>query len=195
MRFSDEEYLRDWKDNGIFPKIHNNIFNLVASTCESETVLDLCACTGLIGQRLQDKLGLKVVAIEGDPAWVERGAKWGTNIPTLNIWVLPDTLPKVLDWITKNQVTGIVARRCISELFGNDSKGKHLATPNWLWAAEFTEAIVDAGVRELWLEGRADQGRSTHCIPDTETEIKCFSSHFKPYEWYGKCAYLTTGAT
>lgn len=191
MRFSDEEYLRAWKEEGVYPKIHDKIYQLFATTCESDSVLDLCACTGLLGQRIQDKMGLNVVAVEGDPAWIERGKRWGTNIPTLEVWVLPNTLKTFTDWIRSNEVTGIVARRCISELFGNDAKGRPLKAPDFVWSKVFTDAILDAGIKEIWLEGRADQGRSVHPVPDTETEAKCFFSGFKLDETYKTCAYLT----
>lgn len=191
MRFSDEEYLRAWRDEKVWPKIHNNIYNLVASTCEATSVLDLCACTGLLGQRLQDTMGLNVVAIEGDAAWIDRGNKWGTNIPTLHTWVYPETMPAIITFIQKHEVTGIVARRCLSELFGNDRKHNMLSEPNWEWATEFSRIISDAGVTEFWVEGRAEQGRSVHPIPNTTMEAACLESHFEVRETYNKCAYLT----
>lgn len=191
MRFSDEEYLRAWKEDGVWPKIHSTIYTLFSSTYEGRSFLDLCCCTGLIGQHIQDVNKAKVVAVEGDPAWIQRGKKWGIDVPVFELWVLPHTLRSFISFIEQNEVTGIVARRCISEIFGNDEKGRHLKTPNWDWAATFTSAILEAGVNEIWIEGRADQGRSTHCIPDTETEAKCFSTGFKVTDRYKTAAYLT----
>lgn len=191
MRFSDEEYLRAWKEEGNYPKIHDTLYTLFASTYQSKTVMDLCSCTGLLGQRIKDVNKINVVSVEGDPAWIARGNKWGTNVPVLELWILPETLPRFTQFIEDNEVTGICARRCISEIFGNDAKGRHLKSPNWEWAETFTKAILNAGIKEIWIEGRANQGRSTHCIPDTATEARCFGSRFKIEEEYRTCAYLT----
>lgn len=191
MRFSDEEYLRAWKQDGVWPKIHDSMFTLFSSTFESKSVCDICCCTGLLGQHIKDTHGIKVCAIEGDKAWVERGKLWGTNVPTLNEWILPETLPTVLMWLKDHEVTGLVARRCISELFGSDIKGKHLKAPNYVWAERLTAALVAAGIREIWLEGRANQGRSVHPIPSTDAEAKCFESGFKISDRYRDAAYLT----
>lgn len=191
LRFSDEEYLRAWSEEGLYPKIHNIIYTLFSSTHEAESVVDLCCCTGLLGQHIKDVNNVSVVAVEGDEAWIERGKKWGTNVETLNLWVLPNTLEVFTSFLKEHKVTGITARRCISEIFGNDDKGRHLKEPNWAWAKIFTDAIIGAGVNEIWIEGRANQGRSTHCIPDTPTEAKCFSSGFKITEEYKTATYLT----
>lgn len=193
MRFSDEEYLTDWRDKGVFPKIHQDIFTLFSTTFESDSVLDLCCCTGLLGQHIKEAYGITVVGAEGDPKWIERGRQFGVNIPTLEVFIKRSTLKAFVDWIKSHEVTGIIARRCISELFGNKEDGYTMLTePDWQFAKQFTEAIVGAGVKELWLEGRADQGRSVHPIPDTETEIRCFTPLFTLQDTYRKCAYLTT---
>lgn len=190
MRFSDEEYLRAWKEDKIFPKIHQRIFDLFSMTFEAESVIDLCCCTGLIGQHIKEMHGINVVGVEGDPNWIERGKKWGIELPIYELWITPDTLATFLDIIKKEKVTGIVARRCISELFGNDEKGRRLKSPNWPWAEQFSEKILNAGITELWFEGRADQGRSVHPIPGTDEEIQCFSSKYKLAERYQTCAYM-----
>ena len=87
MRFSDKEYLEDWRDNGVFPKIHNDIYTLFGTTWMNDSVCDLCCSTGLLGQRVKEGFGLDVCSIEGDLKWIERGRKYGINIPCLNLYI------------------------------------------------------------------------------------------------------------
>jgi hypothetical protein len=119
MRFHDESYLKDWSENGRFPAIHDDIFQLFAQTHESESVIDLCCCTGLLGQRVHEVLGVKVCGLEGNRRWIERGCKWGIQYPIIELMVKAPTLPQLSDWLKKNDVTGLLARRCVSELFGS----------------------------------------------------------------------------
>lgn len=185
-RFNDVSYLQKWSDNGTYPRIHNDIFELFMRTFESQSILDLCCATGLLGTRIKEKAFLDVCAIEAEQKNIDRGVEWGIPIPILKLFIERGTLPQFIKWIESNEVTGIVARRCISELFGNTPDNE----VDWEWAEIWTNAIADAGVREVWLQGRADQGRSVHCIPDTATEIECLSSRYTVMDTLKETAYL-----
>lgn len=185
-RFNDVSYLQKWSNGRGYPRIHNDIFELFMRTFESESVMDLCCATGLLGTRINEKLGLDVCAVEAEQKNIDRGREWGISIPILHLFIERQTLPQFVQWIESNNVTGIVARRCISELFGNTPDNK----VDWEWAEIWTNAIANAGVKEVWLQGRADQGRSVHCIPDTETEVKCLSTRYTVSETLKETAYL-----
>jgi hypothetical protein len=185
-RYNAESYLEAWTDKGVYPKIHDPVFNLFMTTFESESVLDLCCATGMLGTRINEKAGIQVCGVEWLEKNIRRARKYGVSIPIREMKIERETLNDFVDWIKKNEVTGIVARRCISELFGNTPTN----TIDWEWAELWTNAVADAGVKEFWIEGRADQGRSVHCIPDTETEIECLSFRYTVSEVQGKTAYL-----
>lgn len=185
-RYNDESYLQNWQNKDVFPRIHDDIFTLFMQTFESESVLDLCCAIGILGTRIHEKAGIDVCGVELLEKNILRAKKWGVPIEILQLSIEPSTLPTFTDWIKVNNVTGIVARRCISELFGNTPDGK----VDWEWTKLWTNAVADAGVEEIWIEGRADQGRSVHPIPDTKTEIQCLSERYDVDERFKNCAYL-----
>lgn len=186
IRYNDESHLQKWTDLGTFPRIHDDIFTLFMQTFEADSVLDLCCAIGILGTRIHEKAGISVCGVELLEKNITRAKKWGIPIPILELSIEPATLDEFTRWIRDNEVTGIVARRCISELFGNTPDNR----VDWEWANLWTNAVADAGVKEIWIEGRADQGRSVHPIPDTATEIKCLASRFTPSETYKNSAYL-----
>lgn len=191
MRFSDEQYLLDWKNKGRFPKIHDDIFQLIASTVEADSVMDICCSTGLLGQRVSEKIGIDVIGVEGHTPWIQRAKKFGNPLTIVELLIEPQTMDALVAVVAKHKITGIIARRCLSELFGNKGIGVSADKANFEFADVFSATLADAGVEEFWIEGRADQGRSTHPIPDTTTEIRCLQAGFEPAELYRNCAYLT----
>ena len=188
IRYNDESHLRTWKDEGKFPRIHDDIFTLFMQTFEAESVIDLCCAIGILGTRIHEKAGVEVCGVELLEKNITRAQKWGVPIPIRQLSIERATLVSFTDIIRERGATGIVARRCISELFGNTPDNR----VDWEWANLWTEAVADAGVTEIWIEGRADQGRSVHPIPDTATEVKCLSSRFSVEETHRNCAYLRT---
>lgn len=186
IRYNDESHLEKWANQGVYPRIHDDIFTLFMQTFESDSVLDLCCAIGILGTRIHEKAGIKVCGVELLEKNITRAKNWGVPIEIKELSIERSTIPEFVEWIKKNEVTGIVARRCISELFGNNPDNK----VDWEWTEIWTGAVADAGVKEIWIEGRADQGRSVHPIPDTLTEIKCLSSRYNVREFYKNTAYL-----
>lgn len=190
IRYNDESHLKNWKEEGSFPKIHDDIFTLFMQTFESDSVLDLCCAIGILGTRIHEKAGVDVCGVELLEKNIDRARTWGVPVEIKQLSIERATLPTFVAWLKHNEVTGIVARRCLSELFGNTPDEK----VDWEWTKIWTGAAADAGVKEIWIEGRADQGRSVHPIPDTATEIKCLSSRYDVRETYKNTAYLKVKA-
>lgn len=189
--FDNEDYLIAWKEKGAFPKIHQDIFNLFSFTYECTSVLDMCSCTGLLGTHIMESHGLPCVGLEGDDRWLDRAKKYEIPLPTLEIWLSPDTLPEIINFIKDNKVNGIVARRCLAELFAYDENFKLMKKPNMEWAGELTRAFSDAGVKEIWIEGgRPMKNPESHPVPNTNEGIKCFAPAYKMVERFREVAYL-----
>lgn len=184
-RFNDTSYLEQWKKDRTYPSIHSNIFNLISSTVESTSIVDICCSTGLLGQHVSD-LGLDVFGVEYSETSIANAKKYGIEMPIYQMHIDRSSINDLCKLISENGATGLLARRCLSELFvARDGE-----SIDFDWANIFSQKIIKAGIKEVWIEGRADQGRSTHPIPDTETEIKCLEGFFKVVDKYKKCAKL-----
>lgn len=189
--FDNEEYLIAWREKRQYPRIHRDIFNLFSSTFECTSVLDMCSCTGLLGTHIAEFHKIPAVGLEGNVEWIDRGRKWGITLPTLQCWIGPKTLDIVIEWLEKNKVDGIVARRCLAELFAYDENMKLRKTPDYDWAKVLTGTFREVGIREIWIEGGKPMKKpETHPVPNTIAGIKCFEPNYKPVEWLNECAYL-----
>jgi hypothetical protein len=186
IRYNDESYLAAWRDEGKFPRIHDNIFTLFMQTFEADSVIDMCCATGLLGTRISEKTGIDVVGVELLEKNIVRAKKFGVEMEFFQMFIERRTLPAFVNLIKERKATGIVARRCISELFGNTPD----QTVDWEWSRIWSAAVAEAGIKEIWIEGRADQGRSVHPVPDTATEIRCLESRYYVDETLKGCAYL-----
>lgn len=195
MAFDSVDYLRTWKETGRWPDIHAELTDLVAQTYQldpkKDAVLDLCASVGIMGQQLQDRLKLRVVAVEWLQASIDRGREWGIDVPTMQVRVDRDTLGDFLTFLQVNDVRGIVARRCLSDVFGGTTEEGPLPEPDWEFAGQWCEGVISVGVTEVWLQGRAYSVNATHPLPHTNSEVACLATHFTVAERSKNCAYLT----
>lgn len=186
MRFNDPGHLEAWKNEGRFPKIHDDIFALFSTTFEAESVLDLCCSIGLIGQHIHEAYGIPVCRVDGDEKALALSESYGVALPTLHTKVEPATLPAIVTFIRAAQVTGITARRCIAELFGHEASD----VVEYEWGDAFSAAVQEAGVTEMWIEGHARTSVATHSIPTTEGEIAVLGDRWVVDERLREAAYL-----
>ncbi len=163
-RFNSSEHLYDWQRTGRYPKIHDDIYNLIRSEVDTAdgAMLDLGSSTGLLARRLEGA-GFNVTGIEADAKAIEAGKVAGTYGRAVSVchWLLtPDEMPKLFDFIDSRRIRIVVARRVLPEL---DNAG---VTPELLGAT-----LADAGVRHLFLEGRAPRQGATHRLRSVTDEI------------------------
>lgn len=184
-RYDDDSYLEAWQSKREYPKIHKNMYELVTATITSKTVMDLCCSTGLLGQHVAD-FGANVIGVEALQKSIDKAKSFGIEIPLIQLNIDNNSIDVLCEIIANNSVTGIIARRCLSELFVTEDK----TSIDFKWANLFTKKIVEAGIKEIWVEGRAEQGRSVHPIPNTETEIVCLESLFDVVVMRNRCAKL-----
>lgn len=180
-RYDAQEYLDNWRERGEFPKIHDALFAMVTEHASGRRFVDLCGNTGLLAQRILEKLGAEqVVGVEMSQDAVARGRAAGMTYPRLVTKVDQTTLPAVEEFLKQHAIDTLVARRCLSEVF-------YLNTG---FGPEFCAAMLRVGIRQVFIQGRAPTGKPTHPIPSVHEEIACLESHFRVVEVKGQCAYL-----
>lgn len=158
VRFNAQTYLDEYRSSGKFPRIHDTLFNWTISRMRGDTVLDVCGSTGLLARRFI-RSGKLAVGVEGEKDSIERGV-WGEDQPVKEMWISPETVWEMSDWMKHHQVTTVVARRCISELI-----------PVF---PVIGEVFISGGAKELFLEGRQRVAKPTHPCPDIDHEIMPF---------------------
>ncbi|MGV9668660.1 hypothetical protein [Nocardia niigatensis] len=184
-RFDSAEHLYDWQRTGRFPRIHDDIYNLVRSEVSPTDgeLLDLGASTGLLTRRFA-QARFVVNAIEADPASIDAGRAAGTYGPgvPVQLWTLtPAALPDFVEYLVAREIRIVVARRVLPEL---DNSG---VTPELLG-----EALANAGVNHLFLEGRSPRQDAKHRLRSVSDEIAGLENHWSPATLDGKHrAYLT----
>lgn len=182
MRFDSQERIDLWRSTGKFPQIHDTLFNYVISRMNGDVVLDLCGSTGLLSRRFISA-GIPAVGVEGEKESVEKGV-WGEDQPVKHMWITPETVWSIADWMKEHKVNTVVARRCISELI-----------PVF---PVLGEVFIAGGAKEMFLEGRQRVAKPTHPCPDIEHEIMPFVGEWEGCKptWklvhrYKECAHLT----
>ncbi|MFI5778681.1 hypothetical protein [Nocardia sp. NPDC051570] len=184
-RFDSAEHLYDWQRSGRFPRIHDDIYNLIRSEVSPADgpVLDLGSSTGLLARRLH-RAQFVVHAVEADATAIDAGRTAGTYGPNMPVrhWMLtPGQMPEFGEFLRENGVTVVVARRVLPEL---DNAG---VTPELLGAT-----LAKAGVRHTFLEGRAPRQGSRHRLSSVNDEIAGFDERWQATTFDGKHrVYLT----
>ena len=143
LRFNDEQYLTDWVDKRQYPAIHNNIFSAIENWTRGKSALDLCCSTGLLAQRMSTQGKINSVGVDADSRAIALGIERGIKVPLYLLNIQSETLNDLAKIITTSNITLLVARRCLPELFGANAD----------LANEFEEMIWSAGIEEIVLRG------------------------------------------
>jgi len=193
-RFNSVQHTEAFAAGRGFPKIHDNIFNLIAETWTGGSFIDVCCSTGLLGQRLIDKLGVMCCGLEGDAEAIANGKEHGVSMFIYQLLLDDRSLGGFSRILRDHDVNTVVMRRCVSELF---AKGMPLGVGNTVqtelkpeFAAQYVDALLGAGVNEIYLQGRAESASSKHIIPNVEAEIEFFLPQYSVRVKRGQCAYL-----
>lgn len=170
-RYDCPQYLTTWKRTGKFPDIHDAMFRLVTSEVIPDigVVLDLGSSTGLLTRRLREA-GYQVVSIEASRAAIDAGNKVGTygDTPPVSWKLAPDQMSSLAWWLGLHKVKAVVARRVLPEL---DDHG--------IDPAMVSQALIDGGVRHLFLEGRQPRAGAKHRLGALEREIDGLGEHWR----------------
>jgi hypothetical protein len=177
MRFNDPEYVAAWRRDGTFPAIHTKLVELVLSKAKGRTFVDLCGSTGLLGRQLVSR-GMTGSAVEASSKAIIGGAYDGAYL-ALELRLTPASLPILISWIRTTGAVTAIARRCLPEL-----------ADAGLWPDALGQALIEAGITELFLEGRVVSARSVHKLASAELEIAALAKRWKLVTQVGACAYL-----
>ncbi|MBN2024949.1 MAG: hypothetical protein JW809_19385 [Pirellulales bacterium] len=180
LRYNSLAHVRAFREGRRWPEIHRPMVEAVLELARGQAVLDLCCSTGLLGERLAS-LGFQAVGVERDVEAIAAARARGVTVPIVPMSVEPATLETLTRLIAERQVTVLVARRCFSEIFAARMD----------WAAVFCRRVADAGIRELFLQGRVFSTRSRHPIPHTDAEVALCRGVFTQRIRRGPVAYLT----
>lgn len=180
MRFNAPEYLEAWKANGLYPRIHKNIFNLITEHGQGGKMLDLCCSTGLLGLQVNDTGKYDTIGLDSDKTAIAFAKHLGNPMPIYEMKIDRTNLDAFMDIIKLEGITAIAARRCIPELFGDDLP----CGITWI------TGIAEFGVEEIFLEGRVKTKNAVNHFDSIEKEINFFSLDYDLVTQNGNVAYL-----
>lgn len=180
-RYDADVYLAEFSRCGRFPAIHDTIVGLVADRLRGSRVLDLCCSTGLLGERLRRlQVADHVFGVDEDMDAIRKGQQAGVRIEFVRLSVKAATLPDLASLVRSNGITAVVARRCLPELLGGLPE---LDGP-------FADTLADAGVCEIFLEGRVVGPRAVNRLKSIDDEVRAMSGRFVPMAHRRACCYL-----
>lgn len=164
VRFNDEKYIEDYKNLGIYPKIHNDIyFSIIMNIKNKElTVFDLGSCTGLLTIRLANYFN-KVIGIEySKEDMLKSIAK--PNVDYVNTKINDLTINKL---IVEYKPDLIVCRRVLPEISDNNEDN----------IVNFVDTISKHKIKFIAIEGRQVSIKSTHLLSSIDKEISYFTDY------------------
>lgn len=169
-RFADHKYVYEFISEGRYPAIHDAIFGAVAANVKDVTaVMDLGACTGLLSARVAKELGLRVVAVEPNGDYIDRGIHTVSGVRWLQTPVTAATVGKVARAASENGVGLVMARRVLPEI----AERGGIDTVTYLG-----HALREAGVHTIVLEGRVYSKRSTALLSHADAEVEALKEDF-----------------
>ena len=178
MRFDDDEYLKQYYQLNIYPKIHDDIFEL-HKYVPVENVIDLGCCTGLLSRRLADKYKM-VVGIEINKRYLDKAVK-APNIMYFNYGIEKDTLVKLNETIKKYGIRAIFARRVIPEIY---------ETGGFKLVHDFIDTVFKAGVEYIAIEGRKSTRNAVNPLYSIDKEGVVFDRKYDCVMQYKNCRLL-----
>lgn len=181
--FASQEYVDDYNNYGIFPKIHNDIAYCIKKFAnKKEPCLDICSCTGLLSARSIACGRSFCIGIESNKNSIDRAIK---HIKTkfFNIHIKEETLPEIEALIKEYKPTLAIARRALPEIANGDVDIiKNLFT-----------LLHKNGIEDVIIEGRIVSKNSVNILSSIEDEISVIESTGKYLlrNRYKNCAYLS----
>lgn len=181
VRFNSPEYLEQWKATGAWPVIHNAMADFAASHMRGESLLDLGCSYGLLGARIAEEAGgMRCAGIDADEKVIEAAQSAGVVMRFFQMKITREKLPDLAEIIHEVEATVIIARRVLPELWGEDQLG----------GAHFAITLAEAGVREIFLEGRVASERATNPLRSIGDEVRLLSERYREVHRSKALSYL-----
>jgi len=181
MRYDSEEYLQAFRLQRTFPKIHDKLYAFVVARTARDPFCDLCCSTGLFGQRLEDN-GYHGFGIDASMDALIKGRSAGVTLPMIGMKITYDTLVPLRERLKENCTKILIARRCLPEILGAQNFG-----------AELGYVLRQAGVRQVFLQGRQVTHHPRNPLHTLELEIAALKGWARASDWQEDvpgCAHL-----
>ncbi len=191
MRFDDDGYLKAFKESGAYPAIHDDIFNLINNCCTGRKALDLCCSTGLLGHRLAFNAAnpLPAMGVDADKDAIQRGIAAGVKIYMQCLRLQNYNLSFFGQVLAGDGTEVLIARRCLPELLGWRTSQAPTDAQREMLAA-FPRVLRDAGVKEIFLEGRRYSVGSVSTLPNVAAEVAAMAPYYNEVKRHKECSYL-----
>ena len=165
MGFADDQYIKEYKEQHKYPKIHDEIYSL-HKHIDCKNIMDLGCCTGLLTTHLSETYP-ELVGIEPNKNYLKKAPR-KDNITYYNFPIKHETLPLLQQIIRKHHIDTIFGRRVMPEIhnYGGDKLIRELNT-----------LFYRNNIRNIVLEGRIESRRSTHELSNINKEIKHFTNY------------------
>lgn len=180
MRFDAPEHLKAWKETGAYPKIHDRIAQVACTEMLGRVLVDLGCSYGLLGHRIAKSVNGKAVGVDADEKVLLEAIAAGIDSQLICLRVKRATISKLCEVIAGQDVDALIARRVLPELWGEDLDG----------GKEFAGAIADAGVKELFIEGRVKSPGATNALSSIDAEVALMTGPFKESTRVGPVSYM-----
>ena len=177
MGFADDQYIKEYKEQHTYPKIHDDIYSM-HKHIDCKNIMDLGCCTGLLATHLSETYGT-VIGIEPNKNYLKKAPKT-PQVKYYNFPITPKTLGVLDKVIKKHNIDTIFGRRVMPEIY-NYGGEKLIKSLNKLF--------YNNNIRNIVLEGRIESKNSTHNLSNINKEIQYFKDYDIKYT-YKNCAIL-----
>ena len=143
-------------------------------------LLDLGCSFGLLAHRIAKITGAKAVGIDASERTLLAAIKAGVDIQMVCLKVDRGAIDALCGLIRQQGVSVLIARRVLPELWGEDIDG----------GKEFAGAIADAGVTEVFIEGRVQSPSAVSPLRSIAEEVALMSDRFREVRRVGPVSYL-----
>jgi hypothetical protein len=193
--YGSRELMNTFIKDGIFPKIHNAMASAMVDYFKGNmtNALDIGCSTGLLSLRTHIECGApNVLGMDPHDPDVQLFGRY-LRRETLPVQTVTHTLDiasaksvqEFQQVVRHHNIKTLVARRVISELvvrYGNKEAGvTHQANAHVIPDAAnlFSNALKEAGIEYVVLQGRAYSKRSVHPVPHTSAEMEFLLPRYK----------------
>jgi hypothetical protein len=181
-RFDDEKYLQNFHEAGIYPAIHDRLFDFIEDHSSGGILADLGCCYGLLAHRLVHAGSFSgAVCVDPNKAYIKSAVK-SPALKYVNGAINKVTLDEVIELFSVSNVRTVIARRVIPEISDGEGVG---------FIAEFAARLASIGVNDIFIEGRIVSSKSKHPLFSMQREIEALNVSYKWVAEENNCAWLT----
>lgn len=180
MRFNDEQHIKDYKEYGSYPRIHDDIFSL-DKHIPASNVFDIGCSTGLLTTRLADKHNT-VIGIDSDVKALRQAD--GIRKPNVTFYggqINEKCLKEIEQILKRHEINVVYARRVLPEIC--DTGGLSLVE-------KVVTMFYNQNIKYVVLEGRQRRRNAKHVLKDVDKEVSRLEGLYKPIKRFNECVLL-----